>query len=263
MAYTVERLARMAGISARTLRYYDEIGLLSPARVADNGYRLYDVQDVDALQHILFYRELGFGLAEINRLMTAPDFDRAAALEAHLAALTAKKQRLEVLMRNVAQSIEAIKGDAIMNDNEKFEGFKQALIDDNERQYGAEIRETYGDAAIDAANAKLQGMNPAQWRDAQALSEAINEGLRSAVRLGDAASAEAQRVCDLHRQWLCLYWREGAYSPQAHLSLGEMYVGDARFTAYYDTIAPGAAAFLYEALKIYCADGATPGAKSE
>ena len=252
MEYTVNKLARMSGVSTRTLRYYDQIGLLSPGRVASNGYRIYGPAQVDLLQKILFFRELGFELDTIKRIVGAPDFDCDAALESHLAALLKRREQIETLIAGVQKTILVRKGETVMSDEEKFKGFKQKLIDENERNYGAEVREKYGEAAADAANAKLKGMTKEQYDAMEKLSEEVNETLRAAFAEGDPAGELAQKACDLHRQWLCLHWPEGMYSKQAHLNMAEMYCADERFKAYYDAITPGCTEFLRDALAIYC-----------
>ena len=253
MEYGVQQLAKLAGLSARTLRYYDQIGLLKPARIAENGYRVYGRAELDALQQILFYRELGVPLKEIGGILYAPGFDRERALSEHLMALRKKRERVERLIQAVTRTIESIKGGPEMSDAEKFEGFKQGLIEENERAYGQEIRQAYGEAAVEESNARLKGMSEADWQRAESLSAAVNEGIKRAMAQGDPAGEAAMVACDLHRQWLCMYWPAGQYSKQAHLALAHMYCDDERFTAYYDAIAPGAAAFLLEAMKVYCA----------
>jgi len=157
--YTVNKLAGLSGISSRTLRFYDQIDLLKPARVSSNGYRVYGQNEVDTLQQILFYRELGFALEEIKSLLNTPDFDREKSLQNHLTALLTKKSRIEALITNVTKTIGSLNGEAIMSDKEKFEGFKQNLIAGNEAKYGKEIREKYGGTTIDASNAKVNGMS--------------------------------------------------------------------------------------------------------
>lgn len=249
MEYSINRLAAMAGVSARTLRYYDEIALLSPRRV-NNGYRVYGRSEVDRLQQILFYRALGLGLEEIKALLDAGDFDASAALQGHLSALREKKVQLEQLIANVEKTIAASKGEIMMSDREKFEGFKRRLIEENEEKYGREVREKYGEAAVEASNAKLMGLTAEAYQRTQDLSNQINEGLKAAFEQGDPGSAQAQAVCALHREWLGHFW--GHYSKEAHLGLAQTYVDDPRFKAYYDAAAPGCAEFLYEALKIYC-----------
>lgn len=94
MEYTIQKLARLAGISTRTLRYYDEIDLLKPARINSSGYRLYGQKEVDRLQQIMFYRELGFPLETIKEIMANPLFDERKALQDHLKHLLEKESKL-------------------------------------------------------------------------------------------------------------------------------------------------------------------------
>ena len=250
MEYTSNKLSKLSGVSARTLRYYDEIGLLKPVRVASSGYRMYGQNELDTLQQILFYRELGFPLGEIKSILYAPDYDRERAFQHHLMELDKKRERLDVLIRNVKKSISATKGETTMNDNEKFEGFKQSLIDDNERKYGSEIRDKYGDAAVDASNAKQKGLTQEQYDEGERLRNAYEEALKSAFETGNPAGELAQTACDLHRQWLCVY--NPSYCKEYHMGLADMYVEDERFKANYEKIMPGCAEFLRDAIKIYC-----------
>jgi DNA-binding transcriptional MerR regulator len=247
--YSVNRLSKLSGVSARTLRYYDEIGLLKPARIAESGYRLYGQAEVDLLQQILLYRELGFPLEEIKTLLAAPDFDRAEAFTRHLTELHTKRQRLDALIHNVTQSIAAMKGEVAMTNTEKFEGFKQKLVDDNERQYGTEIREKYGDDAIDASNANLMGLTEGQYNEGERIRLEFEDVLQAAFAGGDPASQTAQKACDLHRQWLSVFAPN--YSKAYHKSLGEMYVADERFRANYDKFGDGCTEFLRDAINVY------------
>jgi len=250
MEYTINKLAKLAGLSTRTLRWYDECGLLKPERIRENGYRIYGQAEVDRLQQILFYRELGVALSEIGRILESEDFDIQRALEAHVQALYLKKEQLERLIANAEKSIQTMRGETTMSDHEKFAGFKQKLIADNEKQYGEEIRTTYGDETIDRSNAKLSGMTQAQCAEAQRLEQEVGEALKTAIEQGDPAGALAQKACQLHREWLCHYW--DSYSPEAHRGLAQMYIDDPRFAAHYDKIAPGCAVFLRDAIEVYC-----------
>lgn len=249
MEYTVQKLAKMAGISTRTLRYYDEIGILKPARINSSGYRIYGKAEVDLLQQILFYRELGVSLDSIKEIISSPSFDAGSALKEHRKQLLAKREQLDLLIANIEKTIAAMEGRINMSDKEKFEGFKQKLIDDNEKKYGKEIREKYGNEAVDKSNQKIKGMTPEQYAEGERLGEEILSTLAEAMKTGDPAGELAQKAADLHRQWLCLYW--GSYSKEAHAGLAQMYVEDERFTAYYDKVQPGAAAFLRDAILIY------------
>ena len=250
MEYSIHQLAKLAKVSTRALRYYDEIGLLSPRRISGNGYRVYGQKEVDLLQQILFYRELGVQLDEIKNIVWSKDYDQAVALQGHLSALKAKNEQLEMLIANVEKTIAAVKGEKTMSDKEKFEGFKQKMLEENEKKYGKEIREKYGDAVVDASNAKLMGLTAEQYDEVQKLSVRINESLKAALEQGDPSGALAQQACALHKEWLCYYWPR--YSKEAHLGIAQTYVNDPRFKAYYDAIAPGCAEFLRDALQIYC-----------
>lgn len=250
--YTVHELATISGVSVRTLHYYDELGLLYPMCIAENGYRIYGSKEVDKLQQILFYRELKVPLKRIKDIMDAPDYDKAKELEKQLQQLLLQKEQLELLIQNISKTISNLKGENVMSDTEKFEGFKQKMIDDNENEYGKEIREKYGDEIIDASYAKVKGMSQKQWEEAKKLSEQILVTLKKAFEQGDPTSELAQKACDLHRQWLCMFWKEGTYSKEAHKALAEGYVADERFTAYYDKIAPGCTKFLRDAIAVYC-----------
>lgn len=250
--YSISRLARMAKVSTRTLRHYDDCGLLPSRRNRANGYRLYGPKEVDRLQQILFYRELGLGLGEIRQILDDPGFAPLAALAGHLSALQGKREQLERLIENVEKSIKALKGEMTMTDREKFEGFKEKLIEENERQYGEEIRARHGDTVIDRANAKLKGMTQVQYEESVRLSQELNDTLKAALAQGDPAGPLAQKACGLHRDWLGFYWGEGTYSKEAHRGLAQAYVSDPRFKAYYDGIAPGLAVFLRDALEVFC-----------
>ncbi|MFE8700615.1 MerR family transcriptional regulator [Cytobacillus sp. FJAT-54145] len=249
MEYTVQKLAKLAGVSARTLRYYDEIGLLKPARINSSGYRVYGEAEVDRLQQILFYRELGVSLDSIQKIITEPSFDRVNALQEHRKELLQKREQLNLLIENVEKTIASSEGRITMSDQEKFEGFKQKLIEDNEQKYGKEIREKYGNEKVDQSNAKMKNMSKEQFDKATELANKIHERLAEAFVTGDPGSSLAQEAADLHRQWISQYWTE--YSKEAHAGLAQMYVDDERFTAYYDKEQPGTAEFLRDAIHIY------------
>ena len=251
MEYTINQLAKLAGVSTRTLRYYDQCGLLPPKTVRSNGYRIYGETEVNRLQQILFYRELGVELSEIGRILAEKDFDGLSALQSHLSALREKRARLDRLIGNVQTSISAMKGEAEMTDEEKFEGFKEKLISDNEQEYGGEIREKYGDEAVGRSNAKLKNMTKEQYDELEALTQELNNTLKAAFEQGDPGGELAQKACALHKRWLCFYWDH--YSKEAHRGVAQMYVDDPRFTAYYDAIVPGCAVFLKDAVQIFCA----------
>ncbi|SEM95900.1 DNA-binding transcriptional regulator, MerR family [Mesobacillus persicus] len=249
MEYTIQSLASLAGVSTRTLRYYDEIGLLPPARINSSGYRIYGQAEVNQLQQILFYRELGVRLDKITELMTAPSFDVGKALEDHREKLIEKRDRLNLLIANVEKSLALTEGRTKMSDKEKFNGFKKKLIEDNEKVYGQEVRGKYGDEAVNQSNAKLLNMSQEDYEKVTKLEQDIRTALAESFLTGDPESELAQKAADLHKQWISYYWPQ--YSKEAHAGLAQMYVADERFTAYYDKEQVGTAEFLRDAILIY------------
>lgn len=246
-------MAQLAGVSTRTLRYYDEIDLLKPTRMNSSGYRLYGQKEVDRLQQIMFYRELEFPLETIKEIMTNPLFDERKALQDHLKHLVEKRKQIDLLIKNVHNTIEKLEGKRNMTDQEKFIGFKKQLIEENEKKYGKEIREKYGEETVEMSNTKLMNMPEEEYAEVTELAESINKLLAEAMKTQDPAGELAQKVADMHKQWLTYYWND--YSKEAHQGLAQMYVDDERFKAYYDKIAPGAAEFLRDAIFVYTGKG--------
>ncbi|WP_312092601.1 MerR family transcriptional regulator [Niallia sp.] len=249
MEYTVHALGKLAGVSTRTLRYYDEIGILKPARINSSGYRIYGQKEVDRLQQILFYRELDVPLETIKKMMGSPSFDVKEALKDHHEKLLAKKEQLLQLIENVEKTRDAIEGRRTMTDKEKFEGFKQKMVDDNEAKYGKEIREKYGEEVINQSNAKFMNMSESMYNNMIEVEKELFSTLKEALKEGNPAGEVAQKAADLHKQWLSYTWPE--YKKEAHAGLAEMYVADERFISYYDKIQTGATAFLRDAILIY------------
>lgn len=247
MEYTVNELARIAGITSRTLRWYDRVGLLSPERLTEAGYRVYGPEQIDRLQQILFYRELGFPLSEIKAILDDPDFRPETALQSHLRALKERQERLNELITTVERTLLNKKGEIRMTDQEKFAAFQKKAVEENEAKYGPEIREKYGDATVDAANQTLLGMDQEKKDAWDALDVQIRSALEAAVSRGeDPAGAEGQRIAQLHKQWLGFVFRD--YDPHRHAGIAQLYVADERFTAYYDREVPGCASFLRDAV---------------
>ncbi len=252
MEYTINTLAKMSGISSRTLRHYDDIELLKPLRISSTRYRIYGQKEIDKLQQILFYKELGLGLSDIKKILDNSDFNPQKAMEKHLVELEGKRKQIDQLILNVNKTINSLKGENIMSNKEKFEGFKKTMIEENEQKYGKEIREKYGNDLIEESNQKLANMTQDEYQDIERLAQELNIKLKEAVATGNPAGALAQEVCDLHRRWLTFYWPKDTYTKEAHQGLAQMYCLDERFKEYYEKIAPGTGEFLNEAIKIYC-----------
>lgn len=249
MEYTIQKLSIIAGISSRTLRYYDQIELLQPARVNSSGYRIYGQDEVNCLQQILFYKELGVSLETIKEILTSPSFDATSALTEHRQKLIEKREQLDMLISNVENTIKMQEGSITMSDKEKFEGFKKSMISKNEEKYGEEIRKKYGNDTVDQSNAKLMNMSEEEYSKVISIENEMKDYLAQAFAIGDPGSELAQKAADLHKQWICYFWP--TYNKEAHAGLAQMYVDDERFTAYYDKEQPGTAKFLRDAITIY------------
>nr|WP_239585725.1 MerR family transcriptional regulator [Lysinibacillus composti] len=247
--YTISKLAKLANVSARTLRYYDEINLLKPARINSSGYRIYGQKEVDRLQQILFFRELDVDLETITSIMNDPNFDHTHALQHHYDELIRKRSHLDQLIETVEKTIAHQKGEIAMNNQEKFKAFKDKLISDNEEKYGEEIREKYGDKVVEESNAKFRGMSKETYEAMEKLGQEILELLPRAFETGDPESPLAQELAAKHKQWLTFTWP--SYSKEAHAGLAEMYVADERFKAYYDNKSEGGTEFLRDAILFF------------
>ena len=247
MEYSIQELSRLSGVTTRTLRWYDQIGLLKPSRVAESGYRYYGRAEVDRLQDILYYRALGVELARIKECLDDPSFDRLAALRNHLTALEAEQERLEQLIRSVKDTIGAEERNEIMSDEQKFEAFKQRAVAHNEEVYGVEVRTKYGDREVDEANAAVMNLTQAQYQEWTELGREIQERLEAAVRSGlSPEGEEGKEITALHRRWLTITGNR--YDPAKHRGIAELYVMDERLTTYYDKHMPGCARFLRDAV---------------
>ena len=163
MEYTIKQLANLSGVSTRTLRYYDEINLLKPKRIGENGYRIYETEQIDMLEQILCYRALGVSLEEISRLLSATNTEKEQVLQRHLIALSERKAQIELFIENVSKTILFLKGDIIMTNEEKFKVMKQTLLSETEQKYGDELRQNYGKSTMMDANKRLSDMNRETW----------------------------------------------------------------------------------------------------
>lgn len=250
MEYGIRELSRLAGVSARTLRYYDEIGLLKPARITQAGYRFYGERELELLQQILFYRERDFDLKSIRQILYGKDFDVMHALEDHLAQLEEQRKHVDFLIHTVKQTIRTMKGECSMSDSERFEAFKRQAVAENEEKYGAEARERYGDEEVEASRQKIMNMSRQEWESFRELEERILLRLKEAVLAGlKPESEEAREIVLMHKEWLCKTWKQ--YTVEAHKGVVQLYTADERFRAYYDREVEGCAALLEQAVRYW------------
>ena len=245
MAYTVHKLAELAGVTARTLRYYDAIGLLEPDSVNKSGYRLYGQASLARLQQILFYRELEFPLDEIKRIMAAPDFDRLAALEEQKRLLERKRRRLAGLVAAITKTIKHMTDKTPISNEEMYDAFK----DNDVKGYQAEAKQRWGSTgAYRQSQERVSKMTNAGMDQYKAESLAHVRAIAALMSKGPRDPEVLRLVAKSHADISFFY----DCSLEMFRKLGEMYVADARFSAYYENVAPGLAAFMKEAIDAYC-----------
>ncbi len=247
MEYSIQEMSRLSGVTTRTLRWYDEIGLLKPCRVAESGYRYYGAAEVKRLENILYYRAMGVDLKRIGIILDAPSFNRLDALRQHLRMLAGERERVERLIESVQNAIQAEERNEIMSDEKRFEAFRKQRMEEQEKKYGKEARQKYGDGEVDASRAKLMGLSQAQYDEWMQLDEEIRNRLEAAVNGSQKPESDAGRsIAELHKRWLTVSLR--SYDAQRHRGIAQMYVMDERFTAYYDRNVSGCAQFLTAAV---------------
>ncbi|MEU7040512.1 MerR family transcriptional regulator [Streptomyces varsoviensis] len=253
MAWSIAEVSRMSGVTSRTLRHYDAIGLLPPARTGSNGLRYYEESELLRLQQILLMRELGVGLREIRAALDSRT-DRVTVLREHHQRLLAERHRLETLARTVARTIaeledqeDTVENNGTMKINRPenlFEGFDPDYDD-------TEVRERWP-AAWEEAQPAIQAMTDADKERWQ------REVTAQMIRLADLMAAGApaahpavQAEIATHYQGVCQYWTPNA---EAYKGLGRTYVEDPRMRANYDKIAPGLAEYQAAAMTVYADD---------
>ena len=253
MSYSINELAKLAGISTRTLRYYDKQGLLKARRNPENNYRYYEESEVDQLQKILFLKLFDLPLEQIKQVMQTSPKTQYQVLRNQRSKLVAQQQNLDDLIKNLDKTLATMKGETQMTDTEKFATLKKEMINKNERQYGAEIRKKYGDAQIDFSNDKFSSLSADELAHFKKLSAEILTELKNFDNSAGVKQAAAKHIFDLHKEYLLTIWPKGQYSREAHKNLARMYVCDTRFNKYYaeGTGNPDAAKILKAIIDYY------------
>ncbi len=231
MEYTIKEMAELSGVTHRTLRHYEDVGLLKPLRNS-SGYRIYTDTEVDLLQQILLYRSMDMNLKNIKEIINNKDFNIAEALQEHYNILIEQRNRLDTLINTVSKTMKYSKGDINMTNREKFEGLKREKIQENEEKYGSEIKEKYGEETIKESNNKFMNISEEDLDKMKELEDEMFKCLGEVITTGDYDSRAARTVYDNHKQWLMYTW--STYSPEAHIGLAQMYVADERFAKYYN-----------------------------
>lgn len=249
MNYKIKELAKLAGISIRTLHYYDQIGLLSPSKRSEGNYRIYIESDVDMLQQILFFKEAGLKLEQIKMLMKNLNSDkRLKILETHLESLKDELERNKSLIENVKKTMKVLKGETSMTNNEKFEGLKKDLLLQNELKYKDEVVNHWGEAKYTASVNTIKDMTKEKFLYFKKLETEIIEILKETRNNYDETLIT--KVAKLHEEWIKLAWG-GNYTKEMHLGVVDFYIQDERFKHYYDQHGEGLARLLRDAIHKY------------
>lgn len=241
--FTVKQLSKLAGITPRTLHYYDEIELLKPSRIGENGYRYYGEGALLRLQQILLYRELDLPLDQIKQIMGRRDFNVLGALESHREHLSRRIAHLERLISTVDATILHLKGLKEMSDKQFFAGFS----DEEQAAYEKEAMQMYDPETVKASSRKWKGYSAAEKQRIGEEGNAIYRDLLLAMPKG-ASSPEAQACVERWRRHIEYFWTP---SDEQLLGLADGYNADPRFKANFDQIHPQLAAFIREAVKVY------------
>ncbi len=236
---TVRQVSELTGLTPRTLRYYDAIGLLRPAALTEGGYRLYDDAALERLQLILLFRELEFPLRDIGAILDTPGFDRQAALEAQIKLLELRRAHLGRLIR---QAKKLQKGEKTMD----FHAFERGELD----EYAQEVKERWGATA--AYQESVQRLKGKTKEEIDTMGQALLELLAELGELREQgpASPEAQEKVAQLQSFITNHYY--TCTPEILAGLGQMYVQDPRMQANIDAVGgPGTAAFASQAIEVY------------
>jgi len=239
----INEVAKLTGVTARTLHYYDEIGLLSPSEITQTGYRLYDDIALKILQQILFFRELDFPLSQIKEIITNPVFDTTLVLQNHKALLTKKRERIDRLIGLLDKTIKG-------GSNMSFKEFDTSEIEAMKEKYAAEAKEKWGhtNAYTESTNKTAQ-YNAQKWQEIQEnQSEIFSNFAKNMDKQPDHPNVQ-----ELVKQWQD-FLTNNFYTCTNEIlqGLGQMYVADMRFTNNIDKHTKGLAAFISKAIDVYC-----------
>jgi DNA-binding transcriptional MerR regulator len=241
--YTISRVAKLAGVSVRTLHHYDHIGLLTPSK-SEKGYRYYDKNDLMRLQQILFYKELDFPLAEIKAILDDSDFDIVTALKHHRRVLEQRHLRTAVLLNTIDKTITTLTEEQfIMKEEELYEGFPKEKID----RWNKEVDAKYDPELVRQSREKVKRTTKGEWNDYKNQSDALNQQIADHMHF-DPMSDKVQALIAKHHQGIEFFYEANA---DVYAGLAQLYVDNPEFTAYYEKIKPGMAFFMRDAMKHY------------
>lgn len=244
MPYTVQQLARLAGVTTRTLHHYDHIGLLKPAQIAPNGYRQYEIKELLRLQQILFFRELELPLEEIKRILDHPRFNPQTALQEHRQLLKLKRKRLDDLLITIDKTLNQLSQNTSMKDQELYSGFSKEEME----AYTQEAKQRWGEEVVNESVKRYEQLSSTQKQRMKEDGDRFMQEIVANMAHG-ASSFAVQRLIGQHYESLRFF-----YEPNLELyrNLGSMYVEDPRFAAYFQKFHPDLPQFMRDAMHVYC-----------
>ncbi|GAB3961567.1 MerR family transcriptional regulator [Streptomyces sparsus] len=244
MEWPIQHLARSAGTTSRTLRHYDDIGLLKPSRIGHNGYRYYDENALVRLQRILLLRELGLSLAAIAEVLEGQR-NTSAALRTHLRLLEQERARLRRQIDSVRTTLDKLEGGEPLMAEEAFDGFDHT-------QYKEEVTDRWGRSAYEQGDRWWRSLSADDKKGFQRQQAEIGADFGRAHARGlEPDSEEVQAVTRRHYEWMGVGWQGRSPTAEQFVGIGQMYVDDPRFTAIYDVHGEGTAAFVHRAMSVY------------
>ena len=247
MRYTVKKLAQLSGVSARTLRFYDEIGLLAPAFYGDNQYRYYEEDQLLMLQQILFFRELGMPLSDIGRILSSDDFDKIESLQTHKSILQSGLERTETLITTIDRTISHIRGKLIMRDAEMYDGFDPKKQQEHE-QYMLDTG-VISQQQVDESWQKVAHWKKPNWETFKDEGEQLNQDLASAVKSHlKPDCSEVQILVKRHYTWVSNFWLP---TKETYTGLAQMYLDHPDYRSFYNKYHPNLVEYLVEAMRIF------------
>ena len=248
--YTVKQVAKLSGVTVRTLHHYDQVGLLKPAQVGENGYRYYGREELLRLQQILFHRELELPLEAIADVLDRPGFDRLGALKRQREALSQKASRYRKLIQTLDRTLAALEGETEMKDKDLYQGFAP----EKQAEYEAELIDRFGDqarASIEASKTAMKKWSKADWERQGGEYAEVEAGMAKALVDGlPADSATVQTLMRRHHAWVGAMWNRTP-SRDPYIGLGQLYTDHPDFHARYEAIQPGLAEYLAAAMRSF------------
>lgn len=247
--YTVQQLAKLAGVSVRTLHHYDQLGLLKPSERTTAGYRLYGESELLRLQQIMFYKELDLSLERIGDILDDPGFEVLQALESHKQALEERRKRLSILLETINKTILKLKGGPVMLTNEElYEGFPKG------QTYREEAIAKWGRETVEGSENKLRKLSKAELNRLKGEFDNIRTELGALMHL-DVADRRVQKVIHRHFELIMQFWgKDGCdhSTLESYKGLAKLYVDDERYTQTADgKNDPAYAAFISKAMVWY------------